>query len=185
MLNENDEISYMEITQPELKQIKLLNSDFAIVNKLTELKQSARKFRTNENQYFFLRNFLWKERGIFKSILWDFNYGDAFNGYVYSKLYLYGTFKNIENFIEKLEYRMFPQVMQKKTKYKFIDGNTGKTKLRKEALLTYALDEFTQDLYKLHNIAQVSLMFDINETQDIRKIMNEIRKKASELFGKT
>jgi len=79
---------------------------------------------------------------------------------------------------------MFPQVMQKRTKYKFIDGNTGKTKLRKEALLTYALDEFTQDLYKLHNIAHVSLMFDINETQDIKNILNEIRKKASELFDK-
>jgi hypothetical protein len=161
-----------------LKQIKLLNSDFAIVNKLTELKQSARKFWTNENQYFFLRNFLWKERGIFKSILWDFNYGDAFYGYAYSKLYLYGTFKNIENYIELLEYRdMFNGVMSKTTKYKFTDGNTGKIKLKKEALLTYVLNEFIQDLYKLHGIAQFSLMFDISEAQNIRKIMNELRKK--------
>jgi len=186
MLNENDEISYMEITQPELKQIKLVNSDFAIVNKLTKLKQSARKFRSGEDQYRFLRDFLLKERGLLKSILWDFNYGDAFYGYAYSKLYLYGNFKNIENFIEQLEYRdMFTRVMWKKTKYKFTDGNKGKIKLQKETLLTYALDEFTKDLYKLHNIAQVSLMFDIDEAQDIKNIMNEIRKKASESFNKT
>jgi len=186
MLNENDEISYMEITQPELKQIKLVNSDFAIVNKLTKLIQSARKIFGGDDQYKFLRDFLLKERGLFKSILWDFNYGDAFYGYAYSKLYLYGTFKNIENYIEQLEYRqMFTRVMWKKTKYKFTDGNKGKIKLRKETLLTYALDEFTKDLYKLHNIAQLSLMFDINEAQDIKSIMNEIRKKASELFGQT
>jgi len=185
MLNENDEISYMEITQSELKQIKLLNSDFAIVNKLTELKQRARKLWDIEDQSIFLRNFLLKERGLFKSILWDFNYGDAFYGYIYSKLYLYGAFKNIENFIEKLEYnQIFQRVMWKKTKYKFTDGNTGKIKLKKESLLTHALDEFTKDLYKLHNIAQLSLMFDINEAQDIKSILNEIRKKASELFGK-
>jgi len=72
---------------------------------------------------------------------------------------------------------MFNGVMSKTTKYKFTDGNTGKIKLKKEALLTYVLNEFTQDLYKLHGIAQFSLMFDISESQNIRKIMNELRKK--------
>ena len=187
VLNENDETSYTEITQPELKQIKLLNSDFAIVNKLTELRQKARReYWDSESQYRFLRNSLLRERGLFKSILWDFNYGDAFYGYAYSKLYLYGVFKNIEIFTEQLEYnQMFSQIMRETTKYKFINENTGKVKLKKEALLTHALGEFIQDLYKLNDIAQFSLMFDISEAQDIEKIMNELRKRAKELFNKT
>jgi len=183
LLNKND-YTFQEIAPLEIKQIKLLNSDSQIITELIRILREI-KDKDDKKQFKFLLSKLLEQKDSLKSILWNFNYVDAFFGYVYSLIYLVSSFKSIIGFMEEIGLNdRINDILSSESLYKFTDASKGKTKMKKEAKITWALTEFIKDLQRFHTIAYSSLQFNVTDIGDFNKIVNELEKKASELFDK-
>jgi len=183
LLNKND-YTFKEITPLEIKQIKLLNSDSRIITELIRILGEI-KDQDSRKQFDFLVDKFLKQKSSLKSILWNFNYVDAFFGYVYSVIYIVGSFKNIISFMEEIGLNdRINDILRSESLYKFTDASKGKIKMKKEADITGHLTSFIKDLQKFHSIAYSSLQFNVTDIGDLNKIVNELEKKASELSDK-
>jgi len=172
-----------EITSLEMKQIKLLNSDSRIITELIRILRETKDL-DNKKQFDFLVDKLLDQKDTLKSILWNFNYADAFFGYVYSLIYLVSSFKSIIGFMEEIGLNdRINEILRSESLYKFTDASKGKTKVKKEAIITWALTEFIKDLQKFHGIAQLSLQFDVNDVEKLNEIKDKLRKMGNELFN--
>ena len=183
LLNKND-YTFKEITPLEIKQIKLLNSDSRIITELIKILREI-KDQDSKKQFDFLVDKFLRQKNSLKSILWNFNYVDAFFGYVYSVIYLIGSFKSIISFMEEIALtNKINDILSSTSKYEFTDASKGKMKMKKEADITGHLTSFIKDLQRFHTIAYSSLQFNVTDIEDLNKIENELEKKANELFDK-
>lgn len=172
-----------EITSLEMKQIKLLNSDSRIITELIRILKET-KDENDKKQFDVLVDKLLDQKDSLKSILWDFNYVDAFFGYLYSLVYFIGSFKSIIDFMEEIGLNdRVNDSLRGESLYKFTDASKGKTKVKKQARITFALTEFIKDLQKFHGIAQLSLQFDVNDVEKLNEIKDKLRKIRNELFN--
>jgi len=184
LFTDYDHIS-KEISPLEMKQIKLLNSDSRIITELIEILRET-KDKHNKDQFDFLVNKLLKQKDSLKSILWNFNYVGAFFGYVYSLIYLVSSFESIIDFMEEIGLNnRVNDILSSESLYKFTDASKGKTKMKKEAKITWALTEFIKDLQRFHGIAQFSLQFDVTDIEKLNTIKDKLTKIGNELFDKT
>jgi len=172
-----------EITSLEMKQIKLLNSDSRIITELIRILRET-KDENNKKQFDVLVDKLLDQKDTLKSILWDFNYADAFFGYIYSLIYLVSSFNSIIDFMEEIGLSdKVNDILSSEYPFKYADMSKDKVKIKKQTRITFALTEFIKDLQKFHGIAQLSLQFDVNDVEKLNEIKDKLRKMGNELFN--
>jgi len=175
-----DDFSYNEITYPELKQIKLLNSDSPVINELVKIITKIRKISNPGRQYDSLVSELQKKQGLLKSSLWNFNYVDAFYGLAYSYLYILGHFESLINFIENIDINdMVYKVLRDKVRDEGVNILDRKVK-RTLTLLEIDLEIFVENLTNFLNLSQLALQFNINELTELKEYKIEALKKFVE-----
>ena len=163
-----------EITPLELKEIKLLNSDSKVLGELVTILVETRA-KKPEKQYDFLINELKTKKNLLKSILWDFNYSDAFYGFTYSSIYLLAPFKNIISFIEETSVgNKVNELLKGIYEEKDNNSNIFKKQTKRKAFLTENLEDFILAAADFHWLAQLVFEHNVNEASDLIKIIDEI-----------
>jgi len=165
---------FKEITPLELKEIKLLNSDLKVFDELLTILGDA-EAKKPEKQYDFLVNELKAKKNLLKSILWDFNYSDAFYGYTYSSMYLLVSFKSIISFIEEINFgNKVNEILKGIYEEKDDNSNIFKKQTKRKTVLMGNLEDYISTLGRFHLLAQLIFKNNVNETSDLLKIMDEI-----------
>jgi len=164
-----------EITPVEMKQIKLLNSDSKLVTELMKILINA-EGQGNKEQFDFLIDKFENQKNSLKSILWNFNYVDAFFGYLYSLMYFRSPFKNIISFIEEISlYSEISHLLSKPVEHVIRDTEKGETKKKKDTLIILVLEEFIKDITRFYAIANLSLKYNISDIEDFKKFFGELK----------
>jgi len=178
LFNAEDDASYSEIRYPELKQLKLLNADNSIINELIKVITRVKKINNPDRQYSSLIKELEEKRGLMNSSLWNFNYVDAFYGYVYSGQYLL-RYKSLINLLENMHLRnLMYRVSKTPVKIEITDLYDRNKKIKRTLThLEMELERYVRFLLRFHNLSQLASDFNAKELNELIEHKAEVRRK--------
>jgi hypothetical protein len=174
---------HQDLSVSEMKQVKYIASDFIFINELNRIRKNlpdSWKDQTND-----LIASLRERRNQLWSLIGNFNYADAFFGFLYGETYLYGNYKSLVSFIQDIDFNPEGLKHQLGQNYneRVITVHTQRSNKKiKERISLYVLqfEDFINRVSQLLGLGQISNQLGIHLGQDMDAIMKDIQKDAED-----